>query len=126
MSENEYRTDLEKLYPLDGLGSRFSHYNELKELFADGIEIMTNMRAEHRSASDAVKLAELKAAEKMISKRLEVLSGWERKTVYSGTLPTTIRQIEIDRLRNNLLLKGNVDENSGSSAKDKDSSSDIT
>jgi hypothetical protein len=102
MSESDYRTELEKQYPLDEVGSRFSHYSELREVFADGIEIMTNMRAEHRSAADVIKLAELRAAEKLIAKRLEVLSGYERKMVYNATLPSTVRQVEIERLRNKL------------------------
>jgi hypothetical protein len=123
---SDYRTELEKQYPLDEIGSRFQHYSELREVFADGIEIMTNMRAEHRSAADVIKLAELKAAEKLIAKRLEVLSGYERKMVYNATLPSTIRQVEIERLRAKLLLKGNVNADSGSVAKDKDQSSDIT
>jgi hypothetical protein len=126
MSESDYRTELEKMFPLDGVGTRFDHYSELREVFADGIEIMTNMRAEHRSAADVIKLAELKAAEKLIAKRLEVLSGYERKMVYNATLPSTIRQVEIERLRAKLLLEGNVDADSGSVAKDKDQSSDIT
>ena len=126
MSESEYRSDLEKQYPLDEVGRRFDHYSELREVFADGIEIMTNMRAEHRSAADVIKLAELKSAEKLIAKRLEVLSGYEHKTVYNATLPLTIRQIEIERLRTKLLLEGDVDENSRSTTKDKDTSTDIT
>jgi hypothetical protein len=126
MSESDYRTELEKMFPLDGVGTRFDHYSELREVFADGIEIMTNIRVEHRSAADVIKLAELKAAEKLIAKRLEVLSGYERKMVYNATLPSTIRQVEIERLRAELLLKGNVDANSGSVAKDKDQSPDIT
>ena len=126
MSESDYRTELEKMFPLDGVGTRFDHYSELREVFADGIEIMTNRRAEHRSTADVIKLAELKAAEKLIAKRLEVLSGYEREMVYNATLPSTIRQVEIERLRAKLLLKGNVDADSGSVAKDKDLSSDIT
>jgi hypothetical protein len=125
MSESDYRTELEKMFPLDEVGTRFDHYSELREVFADGIEIMTNMRAEHRSAADVIKLAELKAAEKLIAKRLEVLSGYERKTVYNATLPSTIRQVEIERLRAKLLLKESTYADSGSVAKNKDQSSDI-
>src|SRR5271165_1991118 len=86
MSEADYRTELETAFPLDGVGTRFEHYNELREVFAEGIEILTTTLSAHKSASDVIKLAELKAAEKMIVKRLEVLSGYERKTVYSGVL----------------------------------------
>lgn len=123
---SDYRTELEKRYPLDETGSRFQHYSELREVFADGIEIMTNMRAEHRSAADVIKLAELKAAEKLIARRLELLSGYEHKTTYNATLPSTIRGVEMDRQMAKLLLKGDVNENAGSVAKDKDQSSDIT
>jgi hypothetical protein len=126
MSESDYREELERQYPLDEVGSRFSHYSELREVFADGIEILTNLPAMHKSSADIIKLAELKAAEKLIAKRLEILSGFERKIAYHGTLPTIIRQIELARLRNKIALEGNVDENSGSSAKDKDSASDIS
>jgi len=126
MSESEYRSELEKQYPLDEVGSRFSHYSELREVFADGVEILKNLTSVHKSAADVIKLAELKVAEKLIAKRLEVLSGFERKMVYNATLPSTIRQVEIERLRSKLLLKGNVDANSGSPTKDKASSSDIT
>ena len=125
MSEADYRTELEKSFPLDGVGTRFEHYNELREVFAEGIEILTTTLSAHKSASDVIKLAELKAAEKMIVKRLEVLSGYERKTVYSGVLPSTVRQIEIERQRAKL-LKGNVDADPTSTAKDSNKTSDIT
>ena len=122
MSESWYRSELENQYPLDEIGSRFSHYSELREVFAEGIEILKNLRPEHKSASDVIKLAELKAAERLIAKRLEILSGYERKTAYSAPLPSTIRQIEVDRLRK----KGDVNANSGSLTEDKASPSDIT
>jgi hypothetical protein len=125
MSESDYRTKLEKMLPLDGLGTRFDHYSELREVFADGIEILTNMRPEHRSVADVIKLAELKAAEKLIAKRLEVLAGYERKMMYNAALPSTIRQVEIERQRAKLLLKEGTDANSGSVTKDKDQTSDI-
>lgn len=123
---SEYRNELEKLYPLDELGTRFQHYSELREVFAEGIEILMNVSEIHKSSSDVIKLAELKSAEKMIAKRLEILSGYERKTVYSGTLPSALRQIEMERMRSKLLLKGNVDEDSGRTAKDKDQTTDHT
>jgi hypothetical protein len=126
----DFRSRLEERFPLEGIGTRFEHYNELREVFADGIEVLTNMQAAHKTAGDEVKLNELKAAEKLITKRLEILSGFEQKTSYSSNLAVTCREIEIGRLKNKLLLKGKPDDavdttNSDSPEKDSNPTPDI-
>lgn len=128
MSETEYRSELEKLYPLDETGTRFQHYSELRELFADGIEILTKCLPAHRSPGDDEKLKKLKAAEELIAKRLELLSGFERQTVWNAKLPSTLRAIEVERQnrKSQLLLKAKPDDEPTSTAKDKATSTDIT
>jgi hypothetical protein len=122
----DYIDEIQKAYPLDGVGTRFQHYNELKELFMDGIEIVKNMQNHLVSDSDRERLKQMEAAVFLIEKRLELLAGYDRKIVYSGTLPTTLREIETNRLSKKLLLKGKSDDEPEGTAKDSATSSDIT
>jgi hypothetical protein len=109
MAESRYRSEIEKRFPLDGVGTRWEHYTELRDLFADGVEVMRNAQQSFKTPKDARMQFELEAAVSLINKRLEILSGFERKTVYSAKLPTTLRAIDIERKRQ-LLLKGKPDE----------------
>jgi hypothetical protein len=110
MSESEYRAGIEKRFPLEEMGTRWQHYTELRDLFSDGVEVMKNSQRSFKTPKDVRMQGEMEAAVALINKRLEILAGFERKTVYSAELPTTLRAIEIERKRNQLLLKGKPDE----------------
>lgn len=109
MSESDYRLEIEKQYPLDGVGTRWQHYTELRDLFSDGVEVMKNAQRSFTTPKDARMQLELEAAVSLINKRLEILSGFERKTTYSAELPTVLRAIDIGR-KKQVLLKGKPDE----------------
>jgi hypothetical protein len=133
MGESEYRSDLERMYPLDGVGTRFDHYNELREVFAEGIECLISAEKQYPSDANKAKLIELRAAEKMIVKRLEVLSGYERKTVYNAVLPILLREIDRERAKMKMLkekepheTQTTQDPNQASPAEDQEGTTDIT
>ena len=109
MSESDYRLEIERRFPLDEKGTRWEHYTELRDLFSDGVEVMKNAQQSFKTPKDARMQFELEAAVSLINKRLDILSGFERKTMYSAELPTALRAIDIER-KKQLLLKGKPDE----------------
>jgi hypothetical protein len=100
----EYRTDIQKQFPLDAIGTRYDHYMELKELFSQGVTILQEMNASHKGAADEEKLNKLKAAVEVIERRIDLLSGFDDANKYSSSFALNLRVI--DRMRNNETLEG--------------------
>lgn len=82
-------------------GTRYDHYVELREVFASGIEVISNQIKRGRDVmQDRVLKVKLEGAVEVINKRLSYLSNYERETIYSARLPETLREIEEDRKAN--------------------------
>lgn len=82
-----------KSYDLSERGTRYEHYQELKELFSLGIEVLQNSSKTHPSDSDSLKLAKLRAAVELIDGRLDLLTGYKQLTVYGSKL-----RVEVDSI----------------------------
>jgi len=61
------------------MGTRWQHYVELRDLFADGIEIIKRMTI--KSSADAVKRVKLEAAVELLNARLNLLSDFLTRPV---------------------------------------------
>ncbi len=84
---------------LEEVGTRYSHYMELKEVFMTGIEVIKGMNPNYLGDSDNATLVKLQGAVEVINKQLEFLSDYEKKTVFFAELPKTLRDIENARRR---------------------------
>lgn len=91
---SEYRFEIRKRYPLDGVATRWDHYTELRDLFADGI-IACQQELQYSNESQLLKtkLAELKAAVRLIEKRLDLLSGFDLQEHYGSDLYDKIEKV---------------------------------
>lgn len=92
--------EIETRLDLLAVGTRFDHYCELKEIFAEGLDILETMKGTYNSVSDNKKRVELKAAVDLITTRLELLSGFERKTSANSRLAETINSIPRTHVKN--------------------------
>jgi hypothetical protein len=70
--------DLTEKLDLTELGSRYSHYMELRDAFAAGVEIMKNALEFHSSESDTKRMNNLQNAVTLINKRVEFLADYEK------------------------------------------------
>jgi hypothetical protein len=59
------------------MGTRYDHYQELKEIFADGIQVMKATESKYQSEQDKKRIAKLEHAVEMIETRINVLSNFE-------------------------------------------------
>jgi len=69
--------DLTLKLDLEEVGSRYSHYMELREAFAEGVQIMTNALEFHGSDSDRMRLKRLQHAVDAIDRRMEFLAEYD-------------------------------------------------
>ena len=60
---------------LDEMGSRYLHYCELRDVFADGVVVMNNTLSYHKNAADIKRRDSLQCAVNEINNRLDNLSG---------------------------------------------------
>lgn len=66
-----------KILSLDDVGTRYEHYQELRELFSDGVEVVkTAMTYQPDNAVSKRRLESLQHAVNEIDHRIEVLSGY--------------------------------------------------
>lgn len=67
-----------KILSLDDVGTRYEHYQELRELFSDGVEVVkTAMTYQPDNAVSKRRLESLQHAVNEIDHRIEVLSGYD-------------------------------------------------
>jgi hypothetical protein len=86
------------------MGTRWQHYVELRDLFADGIEIIKRMTI--KSSADAVKRVKLEAAVELLNARLNLLSdflynttsGSKLRSVIENDVDTIYRKLKMERL----------------------------
>ena len=101
---SEYRTEIQKQFPLEGVGTRYEHYGELRELFALGIQIIEGMDAKYKTKSDLEKLTKLRGAIELIDHRVNLLSGFDQANNFSSNFAMGLRVI--DRQRTSGRLEG--------------------
>lgn len=105
---SEYRFEIRKRLPLDGVGTRWDHYTELRDLFADGLIACENdMKYNRQSTMLNTRKAELTAAVKLIEARLALLAGFDIANESYSDFDKMLKQIEQDRKAGKLDLKSN-------------------
>jgi hypothetical protein len=87
--------DKPKLPDLREVGSRYSHYMELREVFADGVEVVKSALKYHESAADKERLISLQHAVKEIDGRVETLANFAELAVSWGKLGREIDAIQV-------------------------------
>ena len=87
--------DEESLKPnLFEMGTRWDHYNELRDLFASGVEVLKNLKVKSRGDQD--RQAKLQHAVEMIEGRLNYITDYVRRTGWGSPDKFAIRDI-VDR-----------------------------
>jgi 4-hydroxy-3-methylbut-2-en-1-yl diphosphate synthase IspG/GcpE len=66
------------------MGTRWSHYSELRELFACGVEILKNITI--KSPTDRDKLKKLEGAVELLDGRINLLADFHFNTTYGSKL----------------------------------------
>jgi hypothetical protein len=94
--------EAKKVINLDDIGRRFDHYMELREIFAEGVEILKNSLAVGHNLTSVVRMESLQCAVEEIDGRLNTLSGFIRFTDRWSKLAKEINDIP----RTNLLSEG--------------------
>jgi hypothetical protein len=87
---------------LDDIGRRYDHYMELREIFAEGVEILKNSLAVSHSLTSVVRMKSLQCAVEEVDGRLNTLSGLIRFTDRWSNLAKEVNEIP----RTNLLSEG--------------------
>jgi hypothetical protein len=92
---------------LMAMGTRYEHYSELRDLFAVGIEIITNMHV--KTSGDAIKKTKLEGAVELLEARLNLLSDF----IYNSTYGSKLRGVidgDVDNLYRKMKLERAHDE----------------
>ncbi len=74
-------------------GTRYDHYMELRELFLDGIDVLTRMNQSFISEADKVVKTKLQHTVEMITRRIDNLSDFADKTANYGDLARQINLV---------------------------------
>jgi hypothetical protein len=82
---------MDRRLSLQEIGTRYTHYMELREVFMDGIDVLTRMNQNFISDADKIVKVKLQNAVDMITRRLDVLSDFADKTANYGDLARQIR-----------------------------------
>lgn len=98
---SEYRGELIKQFPLGGVGTRWEHYSEIRELFAVGIAVIEGLEPSYRK-SFTEKLVKLKGALELMDARLNLLSGFDEANRFSSPMAVTLRSIDLQRTKGTL------------------------
>lgn len=72
-------------------GTRYDHYMELREVFMDGIDVLTRMNQGFISDADKIVKVKLQNTVEMITRRMDNLSDFVDKTGNYGELARQIR-----------------------------------
>lgn len=93
---------------LQEVGTRYDHYMELREVFMDGIDVITRMNPNFVSEHDKNVKVKLQNAVEMITRRIDNLSDFADKTANYGDLARQVRLAGIHRPK---LIEGASNEN---------------
>jgi hypothetical protein len=94
-------------------GTRWDHYNELRDLFASGVEVLKTLRV--KSRSDQERQAKLEHAVEMIEGRLNFITDFTQKTGWGSAIRSAVdgdidnmyRKMKVERERANATSKEN-------------------
>lgn len=89
---DDYKFDIRKRYPLDGVGTRWEHYSELVDIFGDGLIALGKLQ--YQTEIDRRKIEQLKAAVELIQIRLDLLARFEDANFYRSSFDNMFRNIE--------------------------------
>ena len=98
--------DAPKKLSLDEVGSRYSHYAELRDVFAEGVVVMNNALSYHQNTEDLKRRDSLQCAVNEINNRLDNLSGFESATAYYGSVARQVNAIPVPPMQ---LTEGKTD-----------------
>jgi hypothetical protein len=87
---------------LDEVGTRYAHYCELRDVFADGVVVMNNALSYHKNAEDLKRRDSLQCAVNEINNRLDNLSGFESATAYYGSVARQVNAIPVPPIQKRL------------------------
>ena len=91
---------------LDEMGSRYLHYCELRDVFADGVVVMNNALSYRKNAEDIKRRDSLQCAVNEINNRLDNLSGFESATAYYGLVARQVNAIPVPPMQK-MITEGN-------------------
>lgn len=77
---------------LNDKGTRYDHYQELREVFMDGIDVLNRMNQSFVSEHDKIVKVKLLNAVEMITRRMNNLSDFVDKTGLYSSLAREIRE----------------------------------
>lgn len=63
---------------LEDVGTRYQHLTDLRDLWADGIQTLSNIKPQWRSEADTILRKNLELALEMLDKQFEVLSRYNQ------------------------------------------------
>ena len=91
-------------------GTRLEHYNELREVFMVGVEMLKGMHPGHKNDADIAQQTRLEIAAEVITARIDILSEFAKGCGYGKYL-----QLTVDTIARNLsLMEGKDEHDSGS------------
>lgn len=90
--------DKPKIQTLEDIGTRYEFYMDLREIFADGVEILKNVLSVHPSETEKRRIESLQHAVDEIDNRLEVLAGFEVKMTRWGLIAREIESVYQQKL----------------------------
>ena len=93
---------------LDEVGTRYAHYCELRDVFADGVVVMNNALSYHKNTEDTKRRDSLQCAVNEINNRLDTLSGFESATAYYGSVARQVNAIPVPPIQKRL-MEGKTD-----------------
>jgi hypothetical protein len=88
MSEPDFKT-----LDLNEMGTRLDHYNELREVFMIGVEVIKGMNPSYLTGSDKATQVRLQNAADSIQRRIDLFAKFPSGSGYGSWLQMTIDQI---------------------------------
>lgn len=102
-------------------GTRWDHYNELRDLFAEGVDILERIKI--KMPADRLKLVKMKYALEMIEARLNFITDYTKGTSYGsklrtavdGDIDTLFRKMKLERSENAATTQQNAQDDDNDS-----------
>lgn len=103
-------------------GTRWEHYNELRELFLEGADILSRVRI--KTPFDRLRMGKLINAAEMIEARLNFITDFNKNTAYGSKLRTAIDNEVGPMVRKLKIEKGEADATTQSKKDEEDHNDD--
>lgn len=94
---SDYKFEIRKRFPAEEVGTRLEHYYELRDLFANGVQVIEGMNAGHRTKTDNEKLVKLRTAVELINTRIDLITGFDLAVQSGSEWDSRLLRIEWDR-----------------------------